>query len=331
MSSLKIAVISAGDGWHVRDLTRAAEGRAVDIVPITFRRLSASVDAGSSRQYGAAQSETRAGGPAMRLDQFRGLLVRTMPAGSLEQVVFRMDVLHQVQASGVAVTNSPRALEAAIDKYVTTARLRTQGLPVPTTAICENADDACQAFVDLGGDVVVKPVFGSEGHGIHRISDPDLAARSFRMLERLGAVIYLQRFVAHAGYDLRAFVIGGRVVAAMRRQHDRDWRTNVARGATPLATELTELQIDLAVRSAAAVGAVIAGVDLLPARSGELLVLEVNAVPGWRALTQATGVDVAAAVVDHVVGANASRPAPDLAGGRSCDIDVQPPVAGVCR
>src|SRR5207244_1036596 len=130
--------------------------------------------------------------------------------------------------------------------------------------------------------------------------DPDVAYRTFRTLERLGAVLYLQEFVPHEGYDLRAFVLGERVLAAMCRRHACDWRTNVARGARVEAVKLTEEQSELAVAAAAAVGARIAGVDLLPTQDGRTYVLEVNAVPGWRALARTTEIDIAEQVLRYV-------------------------------
>jgi ribosomal protein S6--L-glutamate ligase len=222
-----------------------------------------------------------------------------MPPGSLEQVVFRMDLLHRARAAGVIVLNPPAALEACVDKYLATARLAASGLPVPRTVACQTADAALEAFTALGGDVVVKPLFGSEGRGMVRVSDPELAWRTFRTLELLQAVIYVQQFLPHPGWDLRVLVLGGKVLAAMRRHARDDWRTNVAQGGRAEAVTATVEQERLALRAAAAVGADFAGVDLLPTASGHV-VLEVNAVPGWRALAPACGVDVAAAVARYL-------------------------------
>src|SRR5262249_1671971 len=146
------------------------------------------------------------------------VIVRTMPPGSLEQVVFRMNLLARLEAAGVQVLNPPRAIECAVDKYLTTARLLDAGLPVPRTIVCENAEAGLLAFEEFGGDVVVKPVFGAEGRGILRASDPDLALRTFRTLERIGAVLYVQEFIEHEGFDLRVMVVDGRVLTAMRRR-----------------------------------------------------------------------------------------------------------------
>ena len=272
---MKIALLAGGDGWHVSDLQRAAQQLDHEATAVDFRRVNAGV-----------------GIAADSLADFDAVLVRTMPPGSLEQVVFRMDVLHEMERRGVRVLNPPRAVELCVDKYWTTARLAAAGLRTPRTIVCQHADAALEAFAALGGDVVVKPIFGSEGRGMVRISDPEMAWRTFRTLERTQAVLYLQEFVRHPGWDLRLFLIGERVLA-MRRRSRGDWRTNVAQGGSAEAYTPTAGEIELARRAAAAVGAPLAGVDLLPGPDGELYVIEVNAVPGWRALAPACGVDVA--------------------------------------
>jgi ribosomal protein S6--L-glutamate ligase len=280
---MRLAVLSAGTGWHVADLVRAAAERGHEAVAVDFRRLSAGVAA-----------------PPAALAGFDAVVVRTMPPGSLEQVVFRMDLLHRLAARGTAVLNPPRAVEACVDKYLTTALLEGVGLPVPPTVTCQHADAALEAFAVLGGDVVVKPLFGSEGRGMVRVSDPEMAWRTFRTLERTGVVLYLQQFIHHPGWDLRVFVLGGRALTAMRRTARGDWRTNVAQGGAGEVVPLTPEAERLALRATRAVGAVVAGVDLLPGLNGEWYVIEVNAVPGWRALAPVTGVDVAGAVVDFL-------------------------------
>ncbi len=283
MSRMRIAVLAGGDGWHVRDLRRAAAALGHEAAAVDFRGVAAGVAAGPEPLAG-----------------FDAVLVRTMPPGSLEQVVFRMDVLHRLRARGVPVVNPPAAVEACVDKYLAAARLHAAGVAVPPTVVCQRADDALEAFAALGGDVVVKPLFGSEGRGMVRVSDADLAWRTFRTLERTQAVVYVQRFVPHPGWDLRAFVLGGRVLAAMRRRSGGGWRTNVAQGGRAEPVRLTAEEEALAVRAAAVVGAPVAGVDLLPGPAGERYVVEVNAVPGWRALAPVAEVDVATAVVRFV-------------------------------
>jgi ribosomal protein S6--L-glutamate ligase len=272
---VRIAILSRGEGWHVRDLVRAAAARGHAAVPVDFRTISASVH-------------------ARPLTGFDAAFVRTMPAGSLEQVVFRMDVL---LTAAVPVLNPPRAVETCVDKFLASARLAAAGLPTPVTVVCQTADDALKAFEELGGDVVVKPLFGAEGRGMVRVTDPDLAWRTFHTIEQTQGVIYLQRFVKHPGWDVRAFVLNGKVRAAMRRTNPGDWRANVARGGTAERYELARPEVELAVKAAAATGAVVAGVDLLLDEKREWQVIEVNAVPGWRALAPVCGIDVADRVI----------------------------------
>jgi ribosomal protein S6--L-glutamate ligase len=152
-------------------------------------------------------------------------------------------------------------------------------------------------------DVVIKPLFGSEGRGLIRVSDRELAWRAFRSLERLGAVLYVQRFIPHPGYDYRVFVLGDRVLGAIRRRSTQgDWRTNVAQGARAEPHQIDAEMERLSRMAADSVGSVMAGIDLLPDPTrGGMKILEVNAVPGWRALAAATGVDVARALLSELL------------------------------
>lgn len=289
-----LAALVSGTGWHVEDLLRAAGRLGVCLLPVPFPEVSAHVGLRGLAQGVCVDK--------LNLVCVDGVLVRMMPPGSLEQVVFRMDALHRVAAAGVPVLNPPRAVEAAVDKYLTLALLDAVGLPVPATWTGQSAAAALAAFDALGGDVVVKPLFGSEGRGLVRVSDRELAWRTFHALERLGAVLYLQRAIRHLGHDIRVFVLDGRVLAAMRRHAPPgEWRTNVALGGSAEAHAASPEESRLAIAAAAAVSAEAAGVDLVldPDRGG-LVVLEVNAVPGWRALARVTGIDVAAALLDSL-------------------------------
>ncbi len=282
----RIAILGRTDTWHVRDLLRAANEVRVPAECIEFESLSAATGGGIEHRRLA--------------EKYDAVVVRSMPRGSLEQVIFRMDVLGQLAARGVYVCNPPRSLEIAIDKYLTLARLDAAGVPTPRSIVTQRAEDALQAFDTLGGDVVVKPLFGGEGRGIMRIEERELAGRAFRTLEQLQAVIYIQEFVAHPGFDIRVLVIGERSVA-MRRFGEGDWRTNLGRGGRAESVDVPRDLELLARRAAEAVGAAVAGVDILTALDGTPYVLEVNAVPGWRGLTRASGVDVAASIVKHVM------------------------------
>jgi len=285
---MRFAVLAAPESWYARDLARAA-GSDHELVTLPFSQISAAVG-------GSGAAFTTAG---RSLDEFDAILVRTMPPGSLEQVVFRMDCLGRYEAAGGVVLNPARAIEAAVDKFLTTARLAAAGLLTPRTVCCQTADEALLAFEQLGGDVVLKPLFGSEGRGITRLNDEALALRAFKMLAQLGAVLYLQEFVPHEGHDLRLLLIGDRVLA-MRRHNQLDWRTNISRGATAEPLTPDDTMIEMARRAAAAVGGSLAGVDLLPGRDGRMYAIEVNAVPGWKGLARALKIDVARLVIDYV-------------------------------
>jgi len=235
---------------------------------------------------------------AADLDRADAVLARIIPSGSLEQIIYRVDALHRLEDRGVRVLNSPRAIERTVDKFWTSALLEQCGLPTPDTVVCETPEEAFAAFRALG-DVVVKPLFGSMGLGMVRVNDEEMAFRVFKTIEQIRGVYYLQRAIEHDGRDIRVFVVGGRVLAAIERRSE-GWRTNLARGGTARAVQLSEAWSALAVRAAAAVGAEYAGVDLLPARDGTVYVLEVNGIPGWKGLEQATGVDVAGALIEQL-------------------------------
>src|SRR3954468_9806917 len=281
--SMRVAVIGSTGGWHAERIERAlsARGHACAVAPVT--RVGGRVAGGF-----AARSRDVA------LDECDVVVVRAIPRGSLEQIVFRVDALHALQAVGVRAVHPALAIEHTIDKFLASALLAAAGVPTPRTVACERAEDAIAAFDDLGGDVIVKPLFGSMGFGMARVEDRDVAQRVFRALEIERAVYYLQETVPHDGVDVRALVVGDRVIAAIERVGP-GWRANLARGAVARPVTLSAERATLAVRAAAVLGCDYAGVDLL----GDF-VLEVNGIPGWHGVEEATGVDVAAALVEHL-------------------------------
>lgn len=285
---MRVAVVGSTGGWHADRLERAltSRGHQCSFAPVT--RIVGRVDGGF-----AARSRDVA------LDECDVVVVRGIPRGSLEQIVFRVDALHALAAAGVRAVNSAPAVERAIDKFLASALVAAAGVPTPRTVACERADDALESFAALGSDVVVKPLFGSMGFGMARIQDVDIAQRVFRALEIERAVYYVQETVPHDGMDVRAVVVGERVVAAIERV-GTGWRANLARGARARPIALEEHRAELCVRAAAALGADYAGVDLLRAADGRDYVIEVNAIPGWHGVETATGVDVAAALVQHL-------------------------------
>lgn len=287
---VNISVLGNADSWYVAQLKTAAIERGHVCERTDFRRLSSKV-AGLSL---TVQSDEQA------LADADAIIVRTMPPGSLEQVVYRMDALLQLQRAGKVILNHPRAIECAVDKFLTTARLAEAQLPVPQSVVCESTDQAMIAFAELGGDVVVKPIFGAEGRGIIRLSDSDLAYRSFRTLERLNCVLYIQKFIQHDGFDVRVLLLDGQIIGAMKRRNVHDFRTNISRQGTAERHHLTDAEANLAISAAQAVQACFAGVDLLYDQSGKCHIIEVNAVPGWMAFQKITKIHVAERVIEYL-------------------------------
>jgi RimK family alpha-L-glutamate ligase len=285
---LNVAILGASGGWHTDELRRVLQtrGHSCTLLPVS----------GMLAHIGAAPHLQSRG---IDLDAFDVVLVRILPRGSLEQTIFRMDVLHLLEARGQCVVNSARAIERTVDKFYTSGLLHQAGLPTPRTVVCERSADALLAFEALGGDVVVKPLFGSMGLGMVRVENEDLAYRVFKALEVERAVYYLQETIDHNGRDIRAFVLGGRVIAAMERCADH-WRTNFARGAQVRPLRLDAEQEQLCLQAARLVEAQYAGVDLLQAADGTNYVLEVNGIPGWQGVQQATSLDIASEIVRYL-------------------------------
>jgi len=290
-----VAILSARTGWHTDELCRALGEYGHAGVVLPYEKLVGRVPGGPSRQPGGLSSESV---PILEAD---AVLARIIPGGSLEQIIYRVDALHWIEERGVLVLNAPRTIERCVDKFYTTALLHDAGLPTPETVVCEQTDEALAA-VRAMGECVIKPIFGSLGHGMVRVNEPEVARRIVRSLEQTRTVFYVQKAIDHGGRDIRVFVVGGAVLGAIeRRAPDGEWRTNVAIGGSATPFDLPDEWAQLAVRAAHVVGADYAGVDLLPSRDGGTFVLEVNGIPGWEGFQKATGIDVAGAIVGQLV------------------------------
>jgi RimK family alpha-L-glutamate ligase len=284
---VEVVVLAARAGWHTDELARAAAARGHQLSVLPYEGLVARIGPASGLRSRSTD-----------LDATDVVLARIIPSGSLEQIIFRVDALHRLEERGVRVVNSPSAIERTVDKFWTSTLLERCGIATPETIVCDDADEAFAAYRHFG-DVIIKPLFGSMGLGMVRVSDEEMAYRVFRTIEQIRGVYYVQKTIDHDGTDVRAFVLGGRVIAAIERRA-AGWRTNLARGGTARTVIVTEQMRALAVRAAAAVGADYAGVDLLTSRDGMTYVLEVNGIPGWRGLQEATGLDVAGRLIDYL-------------------------------
>jgi RimK family alpha-L-glutamate ligase len=280
---MRIGVLGNEGSWYVEQICSAAAGAGHSAVALQFQHLRAGVRDNISHLHIGEIDATS-------LD---AIIVRTMPPGSLEQVVCRMDFLAAVAATGVRVINDSKAIECAVDKYLTTQKLTAAGVRVPDTIVCEDSDTALDAFDQLGGDVVLKPLFGAEGRGIMRVDHPELALRAFRTLERLQATIYLQRFNQGPLTDIRILLLDGKIVGCMKRSpRNGDFRANAAQNAVCQVWRPSQAERDLALQAAAVTGCIFSGVDLMYNEHHQPMVIEVNAVPGWKALEKACDVDV---------------------------------------
>ena len=203
---------------------------------------------------------------------------------------------------GVPTINPYDVVALCGDKVLASLRLDEAGLPTPRTVVALTPEAALKALDEVGYPAVLKPPVGSWGRLMAKVDDPEEAEQIIEHKSALGSpmhsIFYVQEYIEKPERDLRAFVVGDRIVAAMSR-HSKDWRTNAARGAVSQALLPTPEMAELALRAAAAVGGGILAVDLMESPDG-LMVHEVNPTPEFRALTAATGVDVAGAVVDYV-------------------------------
>lgn len=296
----RIGILSSQRGYHVQALEKAILEHGFEPVFVAAARLSGWI-------HGHPAVHVR--GEA--LQECRALLVRTIPTGSLEQIIFRMDVLHRLEASGIRVVNSAAAIEKTVDKYYTSFLLYDAGIQTPRTLVTEDFDTAMQACREMK-DVVIKPLFGSEGKGMTRVSDEDTAYRVLRAWELNRYIYYIQEFIPHRDEDLRAFVVGDKVVAAMRRR-GTGWKTNYSQGATAEAIDLNEEQKAMALKAARLIGLDYAGVDLMPAENGETYLIEINSIPGWRGLQKTTELKIAGKIIDHVLTSHPPVPQPTRA------------------
>jgi RimK family alpha-L-glutamate ligase len=288
----RIAVfVDRRQDWHARQLRAAFRRRGAEPVLLSLAGCGFSLDAAS----GIDLPGFAGGLPA-------AALVKTIAAGSFEQVTMRLGVLHALARAGVPVVNDARAIERCVDKSMTSFLLHRAGLPTPPTwTMEENA--AAAALVEReavpGRPLVLKPLFGSQGRGLRLVE----AASDLPPPSEVGGVYYQQRYVADAASgwrDWRVFVIGGKAVAAMIR-HGVSWRTNAAQGARCEGVAATGELGQLAVAAAAATGAAYAGVDVVRDTTGRFQVLEVNSNPAWAALQRVSAINIAQALADHLL------------------------------
>ncbi|MBN2151917.1 MAG: RimK family alpha-L-glutamate ligase [Candidatus Lokiarchaeota archaeon] len=232
----------------------------------------------------------------------RGAIVRGIGTSKTKKIYTRLGVLELFEDCGVYLLNSRRCLETATNKALTSYKLVKHGIPTPRTILCEGFKAATEAFKKLGGDVVLKPLFGSKGVGVMRLTDEGFASNIFYNLDRLDEVFYIQEFVEHGNYDIRAMVLGDEMICAMKRVNATDlaqpWKTNVAVGAHGEKIDIPSDLKEIAIKSAKAIGGEFMGVDIAETAEGPT-VIEVNSVPGFTELQKTTSIDIAGALADY--------------------------------
>lgn len=287
---VRIGIVTAWPevDWHSERLLGACSRRAGTVV--------LSPDAFSARVRGERLSVIVGDVSAESFDAF--VLVRGLgPTGDPD---LQFEIYRALEENGALVVNRLDALLAAQDKFRTSRLLARAGVPTPPVAVAQSVEVAARMLKELG-EAVVKPLAGSLGDGVERIR-ADEAGRTLlqERISREGAV-YLQAYIPHPGQDARVFVVGGRARAAIvRHAPPGEWRTNLGGGGQAEAIALSPSLAAAAEAAALAVGLDYAGVDLVLGRVGAW-VIEVNGNPSWRGILEATGLDMAEDIADHVL------------------------------
>jgi tetrahydromethanopterin:alpha-L-glutamate ligase len=296
MRPRRIPVFTDDSGWHGKRLQQAFAVHGYDAVFVSLKDCSLTLGTGSAGvQIPGFENELPA-----------GVFVRGVPGGSLQQVIFRLNVLHALKMLGVTVYNDGHAIERTVDKAMTSFLLCQANVPTPGTWICESRQQAQEIFQCesmAGRAVVIKPLFGSQGKGVRRL-EPG-APFPVPMQEHVDGLYYLQRYIDSgegAWHDYRVFVVDGKAVAGMTR-HGNHWVNNVALGGRceALPCNLGPAITELALAAARAVEIDYCGVDIIRDREGGLYVLEVNSIPAWRGLQDVADIDIAQALVDDFI------------------------------
>lgn len=288
----RIAIFTDDPGWHGKQLRQAfvARGYSAEYVSLTECRI-----------------QLQDGLLPLYIPGFAGTLpdaafVRGVPGGSLEEVVFYLDILHALKIMGIPVYNDGHAVERSVDKGMTSFLLQQYFVPTPQTWVLRDRRQAIEIAEEqlrAGHQLISKPIFGSQGEGIRRIEK----MTDLFWLTHSHGVYYLQRFVQSAGEgysDWRVFVVQGKVIASMRRRGIH-WLNNVARGASCEAMQIDHKMANIAVNAVQALQMNYAGVDIICTREGDYEVIEVNSIPAWKGLESVCDVRVAEILVDDLL------------------------------
>ena len=238
----------------------------------------------------------------------KAVFVRGIAGGSLQQITQRLNILHALKMLGVIVYNDGKAIERTVDKAMTSFLLHHAGIATPKTWVCESRQQAHAIIaknIELDQQLVIKPMFGSQGRGVRlitKISDETLKKTQQKMPLPMDAhvdgVFYLQQFIKSPS-DYRVFIINNHVVATMKRSGET-WLHNAALGAKCEQNNQQDVAA-IACQAALVLDIAYCGVDVIRDENGNLFVLEVNSIPAWRSLQSVTHINIAQLLVDDFI------------------------------
>lgn len=287
---MKIAILSNGNAnYSTKRLVEEAEKHGHDVTVIKYKNCYISLDEKHPDVFYRGQ----------KLDTFDAILPRI----SNSMTRYGCAIVRQFEMQGTWTTSSSIAITRARDKLRAAQILAKAGIESPRTFVSRNTTDI-DALVDhIGTPMIIKLATGTHGNGVV-LADTKKAAKSalqaFYLYNEDGTNILLQEYIKEsAGTDIRAFVVGSKVIASMQRQSlDDDFRSNLHKGGEGKAIKLTDEEKKVAIRAAKAMGLHIAGVDLMRSVRGPLI-LEVNASPGF-GIERVTGRNVAGPIIEYI-------------------------------
>lgn len=287
----RIAVFTDDPGWHGRRLQEAFALRGFKAVFVSLKDCF----------FDLGGEDARVVIPGFEHGLPRGVFVRGVPGGTLQQVILRLDILHALKMMGVKVYNDGRAIERTVDKAMTSFLLHLHNVRTPPTWVCESrqqAEHRIENETTAGRRLVIKPLFGSQGKGVFRLESG--TPFPVPMQEHIDGVYYLQHYIDSgegAWHDYRVFVINQRVIAAMSR-HGAHWVNNVALGGRCEPVQPDGEIAELALSAARAVDIDYCGIDIIRDVEGRLHVLEINSIPAWKGLQSVTKASVARMLIE---------------------------------
>lgn len=288
---MKIAILSNGPGnYSTKRLKEVALARGHEVQVIKYRECYASIE----------QNNPTVSYRGQDLSKFDAVIPRI----ASYMTRYGTAIVRQLEMQGIYTVSGSLAIARSRDKLRSMQLLAKSGIGIPKTVVSRNSADIDNLLEKLGGmPVIIKLARGTHGNGVV-LAETKKAAKSvlqaFYLTNEDGTSVLLQEFVEEsAGTDIRALVVGSRVVASMKRQSlDDDFRSNLHKGGEGTKIKLTEEEIKMAVKAAKAMGLSVAGVDMMRSKRGPLI-LEVNASPGFN-IEKVTGRDVATPIIEYI-------------------------------